>query len=62
MVQTIPAVKTHTLMDLLQQFIHLWAESSFLKNILTDDVTHHDWSPICVFALMGNFRYFANWD
>ena len=29
MMQTIPAVKTPTLMDLLQQFIHLWAESSF---------------------------------
>ena len=44
--QTIPAVKTPTLMDLLQQFIHLGAESSFLKNILTNDRTRHDQSPI----------------
>ena len=44
--QTIPAVKTPTLMDLLQQFIHLLAESSFLKNILTDDGMCHDRSPI----------------
>ena len=43
--QTIPAVKTHTLMDLLQKFIHLWAKSSFLKIILTDDGTRHDRSP-----------------
>ena len=44
--QTIPAVKTHTLMDLLQKFIHLWAESSFLKIILTDDRMRHNQSPI----------------
>ena len=44
--QTIPAVKTQTLMDLLPQFIHLWAELSFLKIILTDDGTRHDRSPI----------------
>ena len=46
MMQTIRAVKTPTLMNLLQQFIHLWAESSFKKKILTDDGTRHDWSPI----------------
>ena len=39
--QTIRAVKTPTLMDMLQQFIHLWAELSFKKNILTDDGTRH---------------------
>ena len=33
-------------MDLLQKFIHLWAESSFLKIILTDDGMRHDWSLI----------------
>ena len=38
--QTIP------LMDLLQKFIHLWAETNFLKIILTDDGTRHDRSPI----------------
>ena len=46
MMQTIPAVKTPTLMDLLQQFIYLWAKLSFKKNILTDDGMRHDLSSI----------------
>ena len=48
MMQTIPAVKTPTLMDLLQQFIHLWAEPSFLKNILMMGriITDHRYSVL----------------
>ena len=44
--QTIPVVKAPTLMDLLQQLIHLWAESRFEKNILADDRTCHAQAPI----------------